>query len=94
MDQFSKNTIDKLKLIEPNKLLILKQLYRCREDVCGLDLAREIGISKHLLSYHIKQLKELNIIEDARCGKRKNYKIIDSEVDKVKSILTVLEIID
>ncbi|MCA9382113.1 winged helix-turn-helix transcriptional regulator [Candidatus Dojkabacteria bacterium] len=94
MNELSENTLKSLKIIEPNKLLILKQLYRCREDVCGLDLARDVGISKHLLSYHIKQLKELGVIEDARCGKRKNYKIVDLEVEKVKSILKALEVIN
>lgn len=82
-----------LSLFNENKLLILKSIYLCNENVCGCNLVEELSIPKNLVSYHIKTLREKGYIEEVKCGKNKKYKITAKKLDKVEEILKILELI-
>jgi DNA-binding transcriptional ArsR family regulator len=82
-----------LQVFNENKLLILQFLFNCTDITCGCDLIEELNIPKNLLSYHIKQLEELGMIEESRCGRRKQYKIKTYSKAKVKKILEAVELI-
>lgn len=84
---------DILAIFNKNKLLILKNLYDCTDYLCGCDLVDKLGIPKNLLSYHIKQLKNLGYVEEAKCGKNKQYRIVSSKEIKVRKILEITELI-
>jgi DNA-binding transcriptional ArsR family regulator len=87
------NLEKRLLVFNENKLLILQSLYNCPNTICGCDLVSKLAIPKNLLSYHIKQLTELGLIEEAKCGRKKQYKIRASASDKVYKILDVTELI-
>ncbi|OQA04391.1 MAG: Bacterial regulatory protein, arsR family [bacterium ADurb.Bin400] len=82
-----------LSLFSENKVLILKSLYECRENTCGCDLVATLGIPKNLVSYHLKQLREIGVVEETRCGKTKSYKIVDDEIERVGAILKIVELV-
>ncbi|MDD3647538.1 MAG: ArsR family transcriptional regulator [Candidatus Dojkabacteria bacterium] len=73
--------------------MILKSLYKCRDNICGCDLIEKLDIPKNLLSYHMKTLRDGGLIEEMRCGNRKNYVIRKEKVKFVRKILQVIELI-
>lgn len=89
----STDLANKLAVFEENKLLILKQLYRCQNQLCGCDLINILGLPKNLISYHIKLLISLGYVEAVRCGRKKNYKIVSTQRPKVKKILEIVGLI-
>lgn len=82
-----------LSVFDKNKLLILDTLYKCHKDVCGCDLVNDLNLTKNLISYHIKILKNLGLITDIRCGNRKNYKLASDTIDDVEKILKAVHLI-
>jgi DNA-binding transcriptional ArsR family regulator len=89
----SKKIDDILAVFNENKLLILKNLYGCDDFLCGCDLVDKLKIPKNLLSYHIKQLKDLGYIEETRCGKNKQYRISAYKENNIRKILEITELI-
>lgn len=73
--------------------MILRNIYHCEEDVCNCDIVKDLKISKNLISYHIKTLRQKGFIEEEKCGRHTSYKIAKGEKQKVKEILQVLEMI-
>ncbi|MBU6389755.1 winged helix-turn-helix domain-containing protein [Patescibacteria group bacterium] len=80
-------------LLDKRRLLILRAVWRCPDPLCGCDLTNRLSLSKNLLSYHIKTLREAGYLEETRCGQKKQYRIPDDRREKVQQILTVLEVI-
>lgn len=80
-------------LFNENKLRILKELYLCESANCGCDLVEKLGISKDLLSYHIRTLRERGYIEEVKCGRRKNYVIGQEKLGLVGDILRLTHLI-
>lgn len=80
-------------LFNENKLLILKSLYKCKNNVCGCDLVDTLDIPKNLLSYHMKILREKGFIIEVKCGNKKNYTINPKEEKLVKKALEIVELI-
>lgn len=60
-------------IINKNRLKIIELLFSCKETLCGCSLIKKLNIPKNLLSYHIKTLEELGLVEEKRCGQKKNY---------------------
>jgi len=81
-----------IQIFNPNRLKILAALLTC-DDLCGCDLIKKIGIAKNLLSYHIKELEKLGLIEERRCGQRKNYSVTDKgkkinkQIENIKNLI-------
>jgi len=80
-------------LFNENKLRILSELYVCESTNCGCDLVEKLGISKDLLSYHIRTLRERGYIEEIRCGRRKNYVISQTKLSLVSDVLRLTHLI-
>lgn len=93
MSKLSQETKEIIFLFNEHKLLILKEIYDCKDDICGCDLVKKVGISKDLLSYHIKSLKGLEILEEIPCGRKKNYKISMKKYDLVQNVLQITRLI-
>ena len=81
-----------ISIFDEKRIRIIQILYLRKEDFCGIDLAKELGISKNLLSYHLKILERSGLIESERCGRKKKYKIVKEHEKKVKKILEILEL--
>ncbi len=82
-----------LSLCNKTKLLILKAIYLCNDNICGCDLVERLDIPKNLISYHIKTLRKAGFITEVKCGKNKRYEISKNKFNKVKELLKVLELI-
>jgi DNA-binding transcriptional ArsR family regulator len=80
-------------LFEKNKLKILHALYLCQSNLECCVLLDNLGISKHLLSYHLKTLLQKNIIQGKKEGRNKNYQIRKPELLKIKEILKIVDLI-
>ena len=87
--------IKNLWLFDENRLLILRKLYLCDQDskLCGCDLTKELNIRKNLLSYHIRVLRENGIIEEVKCGRKKEYVICDDQIELVSQVLSIVNLI-
>lgn len=82
-----------LQLLDQNRLLILRALWTCDDPLCGCDMVEQLEIPKNLLSYHLRRLREAGFIEEARCGRRKQYRILDDRQPKVRQLLEIFELI-
>lgn len=89
----SPQTMEIIALIQANRLMILRELYQCRNNVCGCDIVRDLNIPKDLLSYHIKWLRETGYISETKCGRRKNYEINQNKLDFVREVLKITKVI-
>ncbi|MFW6109946.1 MAG: winged helix-turn-helix domain-containing protein [Patescibacteria group bacterium] len=81
-------------LFERTRLLILRALFRCSEDVCGCDLVDNLGVSKYLVSYHIKKLREKGFVDEVKCGNRKEYIVAEGKRKLVKNVLRITGLLD
>lgn len=93
MKKISEQGSEIISIFDENKLLILRELFLCKEDVCGCNMVEKIGISKDLLSYHIKKLRNAGLVEEEKCGHRKIYTIAKDRLKKVEQILKIVELI-
>ncbi|MBU0975998.1 MAG: ArsR family transcriptional regulator [Patescibacteria group bacterium] len=80
-------------LFNENKLLILRSLYKCGDDICGCDLIDKLEIPKNLLSYHMKTLRDGGIVSEIKCGTRKNYLIRKEKIKFVRDVLKFVELL-
>jgi len=81
-------------VFDKNKLLILKALYNCRQDVCGCDLVDKLKIPKNLVSYHMRILREKGLIRETKCGNRKVYKLYTSKLGDIQKILAAVHLLE
>lgn len=91
--KLNKKQKETLSIFSKNKILILAILYKCRDNICGCDIAKKIKTPKNLLSYHLKTLKKSDFITEKKCGKTKNFFINNKKLAKTKEILKILELI-
>lgn len=82
-----------LSLFSENRLIILKSIYNCSENVCNCNLVEKLDLPKNLLSYHIKALKNLSLIKEIKCGRNINYKINESAKESVESVLKFFNLV-
>jgi len=60
-------------LADPNRLKIVKFLSDKPKCVCEIEEA--LGLPQNLVSHHLSALKEANIVENCRCGKKQFYSL-------------------
>lgn len=80
-------------IFTPNRVKILVQLSECDKEVCGCDLIKKISIPKNLLSYHIAYLRNAGLIEEKKCGQKKNYHLTDKGLTVVAQINKIEQVI-
>ncbi len=76
-------------LFKEKRLVILRELLRC-DSSRGCDLGRRLKVEKNLLSYHLAVLREKGIIEEAKEGREKHYRIKRTKMPLVRSVLKVV----
>lgn len=82
-----------LPIFSEPKLLILHALFTCESAPCGCDLVDRLELSKNLLSYHLKGLRNLGFIEETSCGRQKQYRLRDDKRGLVEQALRITNII-
>lgn len=82
--------MDNLWLFDKRRLEILEKLNKC-DSVCGCDIREEVGIKKTLLHYHLGLLKERGYIEETRCGREKQYRIVPAKRSFIRKILQLIK---
>jgi DNA-binding transcriptional ArsR family regulator len=94
MEKLSRETREIIFIFNKHKLLVLKAIFECRqEDICGCDLVNNLGITKDLLSYHIKSLRERGFLSEVKCGTKKKYAIHKEKYELVRQILITAQLI-
>ena len=59
----------------------LRVLYLCQEEAITVsDLVEHLALSQSLVSHHLKQLRDSNLIQATRCGKNMLYQVQDKRV--------------
>ncbi|WP_229391472.1 winged helix-turn-helix transcriptional regulator [Methanosarcina sp. DH2] len=73
--------------------MILKIISKILKEECNTngDLARTIGISKGAITWYIKQLKELDLIEENKIGRKTTYSINSVYRDVIKKDMKLFE---
>jgi len=93
MQALSKNTTKLLKICSEPKLQILRLLITCQDELCGCDIVDDLSMPKNLLSHHLKELREINVVEEEKCGRRKKYRLTESSRQVVFDLLKILSVI-
>lgn len=75
---------------EPNRLRILCIL--SKDEICVCKLAERVGIPQNLMSFHLKTLHDVGILEKVREGNNIYYVIKDSWKNKIENIFQFLDI--
>ena len=70
----------------PARVAIIQHLFKIKECVCG-DLVEEIGLAQPTISQHLKELKNLNLIQGTIEGTSVCYCIHKENWIKMKNIL-------
>ncbi len=70
----------------PARVAILQHLFERKECICG-DLVDEIGLAQPTISQHLKELKNLGLIQGAVEGPRVCYCIHRDNWSKMKEIM-------
>lgn len=84
-------SVDLLKAIsEPNRIRILYTL--SKDKVCVCELADIVGIPQNLMSFHLKTLHDVGILEKTREGNNIYYVIKDNWKNKIENIFQFLDI--
>lgn len=85
------NSIEILKAVsEPNRLRILCIL--SKNDICVCNLAKEINVSHNLLSFHLKTLFEVGILDKRRDGNQIFYFIREEWKHRINHFFTFIGI--
>lgn len=71
---------------EETKHLILKEL--AKEDTCACEIPEKIGRSQNNTSMHLSKLKEWDLVENKREGRKIIYSLAEP---KVKEIIEIME---
>ncbi len=66
---------------DPIRLQILDELGGCKTCVC--DLQQTMGIAPNLLSYHLRVLREVGLIEATRRGRWVDYELASAAADLI-----------
>jgi len=84
-------SVDLLKAIsEPNRLRILYTL--SKDKICVCKLADRVGIPQNLMSFHLKTLHGVGILEKIREGNNIYYVIAEKWNKKIENIFQFLDI--
>ncbi len=75
-------------LSDGKRLRILELL--CDGERCVCELADELDISQPLLSFHLKTLREAELVRDRRDGRWIHYALNTEALDRLRAHLTVL----
>ena len=85
------NSIELLKAVsDPNRLRALCTL--SKTEICVCDLAKKLDISRNLLSFHLKTLYEVGILDKRRNGNQFFFFIKDEWKERVDHFFTFVGI--
>ena len=73
-------------MADPTRLAVLDRLASCG-DRCHCDLEAELGASTSRLSFHLKVLRDAELITPARQGRRVRYQLAPGALDELRAAL-------
>lgn len=84
-----KNIFDLQKLLEPNRIAILMQLFK--QETCVCEMVKIINIKHNLLSHHLKTLIDMGYIESTRHGHHIIYNLTESKRDIISNLFEIIK---
>ena len=71
-----------------HRLRIINMLLRADgEAVCVCEFVPELGLTQPTISYHLKQLREVGLLERERRGSFPYYRLVPGALDRVQALL-------
>lgn len=75
-------------IADRTRLKILNILIRARgASVCVCEFVPELGLTQPTISYHLKQLREVGLLERERRGAFSYYRLVPGVLERVQSLL-------
>jgi ArsR family transcriptional regulator len=70
-----------------HRVKIVNLLARAAEPVCVCDLVPALGLAQPTVSYHLKQLAEVGLVERERRGTFAFYRLPPDALDRLRTVL-------
>jgi len=73
-------------LADPNRVRILSMLLRAGAPCCVCELEPQLGIAQPTVSYHLKKLLEIGLLERERRGTFAYYRVAPEATDRLRAL--------
>jgi ArsR family transcriptional regulator, arsenate/arsenite/antimonite-responsive transcriptional repressor len=75
-------------LADKNRVRIVSMLLKAGQDACCVcDIEPELGISQPTVSYHLKRLTDVGLLEREKRGTYAYYRLAPEALDRVRALL-------
>jgi len=71
---------------DPTRVRIVSALLRAGEACCVCDLEPELGLSQSTVSYHLKRLLDVGLLEREKRGTFSFYRLAPQAIDNVRAL--------
>jgi ArsR family transcriptional regulator len=71
---------------DPTRVRIVSALLRAGDACCVCDLEPELGLSQSTVSYHLKRLIDVGLLEREKRGTFSFYRLAPQAIDDVRSL--------
>ena len=73
---------------DPTRVRIVSALMRAGDACCVCDLEPELGLSQSTVSYHLKRLLDVGLLEREKRGTFSFYRLAPQAIDDVRALFT------
>ncbi len=71
---------------DPTRVRIVSALLRAGDACCVCDLEPELGVSQSTVSYHLKRLLDIGLLEREKRGTFSYYRVAPQAIDSVRGL--------
>ena len=71
---------------DPTRVRIVSALLRAEDACCVCDLEPELGLSQSTVSYHLKRLLDVGLLEREKRGTFSFYRLAPQAIDDVRAL--------
>ena len=75
-------------LADKHRVKIVSMLLNAGEACCVCDLEPELGVSQPTVSYHLKRLTDVGLLEREKRGTFAYYRLAPQAIDRVRAVFT------
>jgi ArsR family transcriptional regulator len=75
-------------LADRNRVLIVSMLLQAGEACCVCDLEPQLGVGQPTVSYHLKKLLDVGLVERERRGTFSYYRVASEATDRLRALFS------
>jgi ArsR family transcriptional regulator len=79
-------------LADPNRVQIVNLLANASEPVCVCDLMPRLGVSQGTVSFHLRKLLDVGLLEREQRGTWAYYSLNEERLDRLADVFTTREV--